>query len=295
MSTQATFAKYDESISHKVLIRIQSIYGTLKSAEKRAADAILENPKYIADSTIVDVAKLSQCSEATLVRLARKLGFSGYPELKETILHEEEDISLPYDEISPLDSPKVIIDKVFKIIKQSLTDTQSLIDDAQYQLALKYILNANKLYFIGAGDAFAVAYAAYLKFSRIGYDVGCSKDIDVQLIEMSKFTENDVLVVISHSGRTQSLYEVAKCARLNKAKIIAITNYPFSPIAKLVDAVLLTASFSPNIYNEIMAKRIPELSVIETLYINTLLRSDPARQAILTNSSKALSLNKIEK
>jgi RpiR family carbohydrate utilization transcriptional regulator len=111
---------------------------------------------------------------------------------------------------------------------------------------------------------------------------------------MSKFTENDVLIVISHSGRTQSLYEVAKCARLNKAKIIAITNYPFSPIAKLVDAVILTASFSPNIYNEIMAKRIPELSVIEALYINILLCSDPMRQAILSNSSKALSLNKIE-
>jgi DNA-binding MurR/RpiR family transcriptional regulator len=291
---QAVLNKYDEKISHKFLIRIQAVYGTLKSAERRAADAILENPHYIVNSTIVDVAKLSQCSEATLVRLARKLGFSGYPELKSAILHEEEDHTLLYDEITPTDSPGVIIDKVFKIIKQSLTDTQSLIDEAQYRLALNYILKANRLYFVGAGDAYAVAYAAYLKFSRIGYNVGCSKDIDVQLIETSRLTENDVLIVISHSGRTQSLYEVAKCAKLNKAKIIAITNYPFSPIAKLVDAVILTASFSPNIYKEIMAKRIPELSVIETLYINTLMRSDAKHQTILANSAYALSLNKIE-
>lgn len=291
---QMTLSKYDESISHKFLIRIQSVYGTLKSAEKRAADAILENPDYTVNSTIVDVAKISQCSEATLVRLARKLGFSGYPELKTAILHKEEDNILLYDEILPTDTPKVIIDKVFKIVKQSLTDTQSLIDEAQYELAMKYILKSDRLYFVGAGDAYAVAYAAYLKFSRIGYNVGCSKDIDVQLIEASKFTENDVLVIISHSGRTQSLYEVAKCAKLNKAKIIAITNYPISPIAKLVDAVILTASFSPNIYLEIMAKRIPELSVIETLYINTLMHSDAKHQAILSKSNNALSLNKIE-
>jgi RpiR family transcriptional regulator, carbohydrate utilization regulator len=286
--------KYDDSISHKFLIRIQAIYSTLKSAEKRAADTILENPNYIVNSTIVDVAKLSGCSEATLVRLARKLGFSGYPELKSSILTEKDDNYLLYDEIQPNDSPSVIIDKVFNIIKQSLTDTQTLIDQSQYQLALKYILNANRLYFVGAGDAYAVAYAAYLKFSRIGYNVGCSKDFDVQLIEMSKFNENDVLIVISHSGRTQSLYEVAKCARLNKAKIIAITNYPISPIAKLVDAVILTASFSPNIYKEIMAKRIPELSVIETLYINALMHSDAKHQAILANSSNALAFNKID-
>ena len=291
---QMILQKYDESISHKFLIRIQAVYGTLKSAEKRAADTILQHPSYIVNSTIVDVAKLSQCSEATLVRLARKLGFSGYPELKTAILHEEADDFLLYDEILPTDSPKVIIDKVFNIVKQSLTDTQSLIDESQYLLALKYILNANRLYFVGAGDAYAVAYSAYLKFSRIGYNVGCSKDIDVQLVEMSKFTENDVLVVISHSGRTQSLYEVAKCARLHKAKIIAITNYPISPIAKLVDAVILTASFSPNIYKEIMAKRIPELSVIETLYINTLMHSDVKHQAILANSNNALAINKIE-
>lgn len=294
MKMQTILSKYDESISHKFLIRMQAVYANLKSAEKRAADTILQNPHYIVNSTIVDVAKLSGCSEATLVRLARKLGFSGYPELKTALLHEEDDNYLLYDEIQPSDSPTVIIDKVFNIIKQSLTDTQSLIDETQYQLALDYILNANRLYFVGAGDAYAVAYAAYLKFSRIGLNVGCSKDLDVQLIEASKFTENDVLIVISHSGRTQSLYEVAKCAKLHKAKIIAITNYPISPIAKLVDAVILTASFSPNIYKEIMAKRIPELSVIETLYINTLMRSDAKHQAILSNSSSALALNKIE-
>jgi len=291
---QMIIKKYDESISHKFLIRIQSIYGTLKSAEKRAADTILENPDYTVNSTIVDIAKLSQCSEATLVRLARKLGFTGYPELKAALHHEEEDNPLLYDEILQTDTPKIIIDKVFNIVKQSLTDTQSLIDEAQYQLAMKYILNSDRLYFVGAGDAYAVAYAAFLKFSRIGYNVGCSKDLDVQLIEASKFTEQDVLVVISHSGRTQSLYEVTKCAKLNRAKVIAITNYPISPIAKLVDAVILTASFSPNIYKEIMAKRIPELCVIETLYINTLMRSDTKHQSILAKSNNALSLNKID-
>ncbi len=291
---ETILSKYDESISHKFLIRIMAVYSTLKSAERRAADAILENPDYIVNSTIVDVAKLSGCSEATLVRLSRKLGFSGYPELKSALLQEKEDHFSLYDEIQPDDEPSIIIDKVFNIIKQSLTDTQSMIDEAQYQLALQYILNANKLYFVGVGDAFSVAYAAYLKFSRIGYNAGCSKDLDVQLIEMSKFTENDVLIIISHSGRTQSLYEVAKCAKLNKAKLIAITNYPISPIAKMVDSVILTASFSPNIYKEIMAKRIAELSVIETLYISTLMRSDSRHQAVLTNSSIALALNKIE-
>lgn len=291
---QKNLQSFNKDISHKFIIRIQSVYGSLKSAEKRAADTILEKPKYVFETTITDVAKLAGCSEATLVRLARKLGYNGYPELKSSVLNLEEDISTAlYNEISPEDNAMTIVDKVFNAAKLALTDTQTIMDPKQYEIALDYIIDSNQLFFIGAGDAYVVAYSAYLKFSRIGYHAGCSKDFDVQLVEASKLTRNDVLIIISHSGKTQSLYDVAKCAKLKDTKIIAITNFPISPIAKIADVVILTSVFTPNTYNEIMAKRIPELSIIEALYINTLIRSNEKHQNILLNSNKSLSINKI--
>lgn len=291
----STIQTSNSNLSHKFLIRLQSIYGNLKSAEKRAADTILKQPEFIIDASIVEAAKMANCSETTLFRLAQKLGYSGYPELKASILQsgEEGHAEHLYSEIQAEDSILTVVEKVFSTARQALEDTLALIDPEQYEQALHHIIHADRLFFIGAGDAYTVAYSAYLKFSRIGYNAGCSADIDVQLMEASRLTEKDTLVIISHSGRTQSLYDVAKYARLNDAHIILITNYPISPIAKVATNVLLTASFTPNIYNEIMAKRIPELGVIETLYINTLLHGNEKHKAVLNKSNKAFSLNKL--
>lgn len=288
------FKHCNAMISHKFLIRIQSVYGVLKSAEKRAADTILENPQFIANSSIVDVAKVSQCSDATLIRLARKLGYSGYPELKSSILLSDlnqEDCF--YEELLPTDDCMTILDKVFNAAKQALTDTQALIGKEEFEKALSYIINANTIFFNGSGDASTVAYSAFLKFSRCGFNARYSRDFDVQLVEASKLKKNDVIVIITHSGNTQTLFDVAKCAKLKNAKIITITTYPLSHIAKISDVILSTAAFSPNIYNEIMAKRIPELSIIEALYINAILKSDKIHHEILQQSNDSLLLNKI--
>lgn len=288
------FQNCSSNISHKFLIRLQSIYSNLKAAERRAANAILEQPEFIMEASIVDAAKMAGCSETTLFRLAQKLGYSGYPELKSSILQSgDHPDDYLYSEIQENDDFVTVAEKVFNTAKQALTDTLALMDPEQYERAMELILSAGRIYFIGVGDAYTVAYSAFLKFSRMGYNTGCSSDIDVQLMEVSRLTENDTLVIISHSGRTQSLYDVAKYARLNEVGIIVITNYPISPIAKLATCVLLTASFTPNIYNEIMAKRIPELSVIETLYINTLLHGDSRHKVMLNRANKAFSLNKL--
>lgn len=286
--------KYDQVISHKFLVRIQSVYGVLKSAEKRAADTILANPEFIASASIVDVAKIAQCSDATLVRLARKLGYSGYPELKTSLLHSEAGLDETfYEALLPTDNTDVIVEKVFNAAKQALTDTQELIKNCDFQKALSFLIHAKTITFVGAGDAYTIAYSAYLKFSRCGFNARCSQDFDVQLVEASKLTKDDVLVVITHSGNTQTLFEVAKCAKLKSAKVVAITTYPLSQIAKISDVILLTAAFSPNIYNEIMAKRIPELSVIEALYISAVLKSEAWHQDTLQQSNAALLVNKI--
>jgi len=284
----------NSKISHLCLIKIQSIYSTLKTAEKKAVDFILSNPESVVSLSIVEVAHLAGCSEATFVRVSKKLGFLGFIDLKATLLNDnsEDDHMVDY-EISVEDSPISITEKIFQSSKQSLDDTLNLIDENQYMQALAMIKNAKKIIFAGAGDAYSVAYAGYLKFSRIGFNVGCSKDYDVQIIDVSKLIKNDLLIVVSHSGKTHTIYNIVKMAKNMDANVIAITNYPYSPIAKHADIVFLTATFLSNAYGEIMTKRIPELCIIETLYVNTLVTSGRQMSKILSNTNKSLMANKI--
>jgi len=138
-----------------------------------------------------------------------------------------------------------------------LLDTLGLLNSEPYLEAPKHILNAKHILFTGVGDSYAVAYTGYLKFARIGLRSCCSQDLDIQLMEASKLSSEELLVIISHSGRTQSLYEVAKYAKFRDVPLLVITNFPTSPIAKIADIVLLTATFVPNMYGEIMTIRIP--------------------------------------
>lgn len=285
---------YSEKLSHKCLIRIQAVYGNLKSAEKKAADFILQNPEKVADETIVEAAKQAGCSEATLVRIAHKLGYAGYPMLKASLLQDEEKESgVLYEAISPDDDPITVVHKVFQTFAQSLVDTLGLVSNATYLAALDRIQKARNILFAGAGDAYVVAYTGYLKFSRIGFHACCPQDFDIQLTEASKLSPGDLFVAVSHTGRTHSLYEVAKYAKHRGATVLAITNFPTSPIAKISDIVLLTATFTPNTLGEIMTKRVPELCLLETLYVNTVMRFDKASGEKLASATKAISINKL--
>ena len=104
--------------------------------------------------------------------------------------------------------------------------------------------------------------------------------------------ENDVVICISHSGRTRNVCSLAKFAHEKGVKVISITNFPVSPLAKSSDIILLTASFAYDMMDEIIAKRVPALCILDVLYIFLLVkRQDYSRQA-LERTKEYLRFNK---
>ena len=73
---------------NKTTLNIKVIYESLGKAGKRVADWIMENPGDILPLSIVELAEKCDSSEATIVRFAKKLGFSGYQELKISLAQE---------------------------------------------------------------------------------------------------------------------------------------------------------------------------------------------------------------
>jgi DNA-binding MurR/RpiR family transcriptional regulator len=120
-------------------------------------------------------------------------------------------------------------------------------------------------------------------------------DFDGQLVQASQLSENDVVIAMSHSGRTSTVNGVIKEAKRRRAKIISITNVPVSPLSKQSDAVLLTASFAQNSMGEVMTKRIPELCIIESLYISLVKRNPAPTRETLKASDAAINANKQSK
>ena len=71
-----------------VIRKIQEHYSRFSPAQKQIADIILNEPTSLALLTSVDLAKKAQVSEATTVRFATALGYSGYSELRKAVQSE---------------------------------------------------------------------------------------------------------------------------------------------------------------------------------------------------------------
>lgn len=280
-------------ISHKCLVKINAVYKSLKSAEMKAVDFMLNHPLEFANNTIVDLAAQAGCSEATIVRVARKLGFSGYVELKGSLLRTKNDSDVLYEAISSEDNEMDVVRKVFQTSIQAVSDTLNIIDISHYEQAVGALQKAGKVLFIGAGDASTVAMTGYYKFSRMGINAIFSQDYDIQLISASQLNKGDVVIAISHSGQTKTVIDVVRAAKGEGATIISITNFPMSTLAKLSSISLITAAYVKNVIGEIMTKRIPALCIIESLYISLARKMDMANAVAMEKSNEILTTNKI--
>lgn len=277
-------------------LKLKAVHATLKSAERKAADFILDFPDEVKDITIVDFAQRAGCSEATIVRLCKRLGYRGFPELKGDFAGNREhpdDDALEYQGISRRDNPTDVMQKVIDATVGALRDTYNIIDKQAYEQALNALLEAPTILFCGVGDAALVAMEAYQRFVRVGQSCCTSEDPDLQLIMASHLGKGDVVIAVSHSGKSRTVLNAVKLAREAGATVVAVTNFPVSPLTKNSDIVLLTAVFTQHVTGEVISKRVTELCIIESLYINYVLKKGKASLASLQTSNEAVKINKL--
>ena len=130
-----------ETILHK----IRSLYDDMGRSEKRIADYVLKNTQNIVSLSITELAQKCGSGDATVVRFARRLGFSGYQALKLGIAAEFNSSSAIDSEINKTDSCYEIFRKRINDISRSLSNTESVLDNDQLELAAKSIMQAKRI------------------------------------------------------------------------------------------------------------------------------------------------------
>lgn len=255
-----------EMIPHDCVVRLFSIYDTLKSAERKAADLLIEDPEFVRTSSIAKVAQRAQCSEPTFSRLAKKLEYTGFPELKHELgKANNERAFVFYDGIQKGDSIDEIIEKVFRSAAQGLEDTAKTLSGEKIEQAVETLIGARTCLVYGVGDSSVVARAIQYKLAKLGIRIQFAEDVDFTATMAFHLGKSDVFFAVSHSGKSDPTLRMARRAKMNGAQVVSITNFPASPLAKISDVVLLTAVFSELAYGENTSKRAAEMCVLEIL------------------------------
>jgi DNA-binding MurR/RpiR family transcriptional regulator len=280
-----------DRIPHRCLIKLKGLHHSLKSAERKGADFLLEHPDDVGELGVVEFAGRAGCSEATVVRLARKLGYDGFPELKRDFARHEPPMT--YRDVAPGDAPEQVTRKVFANSVQALQDTLESLDWRDYGRAVEALLRARRLAFFGLGNAAVVAREVYHKFLRIGVPCYTAEDPDLQLIIVnSQLERGDLLTAVSYTGESRPLLAAARQARARGITVLGLTNFPRSTLARLADVTLLTAVFQEHLNGEIGSKRLAQLAVLESLYVNYLVREGSRIRRGLARVNQALGTNK---
>ena len=236
-----------ENDMEKISIKIKVSYPEMSKAEKRIADWLYENPNEILALSIVELAEKCQCSEATIVRFAKRLGLGGYQDLKIS-LAQESDTPIANTKINSGDTPYEIYEKVCNDIYCALERTKLSLDKEQIFSAAERLVNSKRIIVFGLGNSASVATDMSHKLLRAGCNSVAYSDNHMQVIAASHLTEKDVVIAISHSGSSKDIVDALKIAKDVGASTISITNNGKSPIQKYSDIVLHTSSDETN-YN----------------------------------------------
>lgn len=156
------------------------------------------------------------------------------------------------------------------------------------QKAAELLMSARRIFIFGIGASGAIAQDLQHKLLRLGLDACSNADAHLQAITSAYCTCEDVVVAISHSGSSKIIVDNVRMARENGAKIISLTSAGRSPLSKMADICLFTASMETKYRILAISSRIAELTIIDSIYTYIAMRCDSIKQMKVEKAMKNL-------
>ena len=279
----------NEPTTPAVVLRVQELIPTLSKSEQRVAKYIIDHPDQVINLSVAALADAAGVSDPTVVRACKRLGFVCYQDLKVTLAQS---IVTPlqniHEQIAPDDDIQKIVGKVFNSAIHTLQYTYDNLQTGDVQNAAELLMSARRIFIFGIGASGAIALDLQHKLLRLGLDACAYADAHLQAITSVYCTREDVVVAISHSGSSKIIVDNVRMARDNGAKVISLTSVGRSPLSKMADICLFTASLETKYRILAISSRIAELTIIDSIYTYIAMRCDSIKQMKVEKAMKDL-------
>lgn len=248
-----------------VLLLIKQRLPEMTTAEKKLAMCILEKPELVINETVTHLAKRAGTSTGSVANFATGMGFSGFSDMKIQIAQNlEKRESLTFDGVYAGDDPRGAMYKIISAAQKSFKDTfeatgQELSDAAQL------LMGARRIEVYASGSSLPVAQDVYYRLMRIGLPAVIVPDPLIAGMSAAQLSAEDVVLAVSHKGRTNNTLDPVKIAKGKGVKVITLTSFPQSPLGKLSDVCLVSVSSETEGYREAVISRLAQLMITDSL------------------------------
>ncbi|MBI4787036.1 MAG: MurR/RpiR family transcriptional regulator [Chloroflexi bacterium] len=265
--------------SADVIEQLRKRYDELTDSQKRIAEAIVEDPDFVAFATVDQFGSKLGLNPSTIVRFAYRLGLDGYNDLQDRV-RERVRAQLSKRDTTDVEGTQAltahlggtVFAKSFEHDLDILRRTISRLNTDELTRAVDALVRARRVFLAGGFSSYGIAHYMSLALSRIRGDtflLGPS-EADAAAVVLQLIGE-DVLVVFTFPPYASSTLRIVRQAKSQGATVVAITDSPISPVGQLVNIVLPAFSSGMSTQNS----HVPALALANAL-LNAVVAATPA-------------------
>ena len=249
----------------------------MSKRQLKLAKYILGNTEETAFLTSAKLGEKAGVSEATVIRFAQFLGFSGFKDIKESLQQAIKEKITPQikmrETVERIKNKENVFCNLLNIDKAILDEVSRNCSEKNIKRAVEYLGKARIIFIIGLGISKAIVDFLEFRLNRLGYNIMAITSGGEEVVDkLMGISRKDIVVGIGFFRPHKELIAALDLVKQKKVPIIAITDSELSPIAADAD-VVLNAKRGPA---ELMTSLVAPMSVANILIL-TLVMKDKNR------------------
>jgi DNA-binding MurR/RpiR family transcriptional regulator len=251
-----------------VMRRLVTVAPTLKPALRKVADFILRNPMRSATMNIDELALATGASTAAVNRLAHAIDLAGFTGLRAALVENLLALISPPDkvrqELHQRPGGAFALDLQIRVAKGNMDATLAANAEAMFNSMADSLVSANRVYTLGFGPCHhlaGLAATAFLPVCHQTLSISTDGGSEAAAHRLASIGPLDVLLAIALPPYSEEVTALARYALGRKARVLAITDSPASPLARHASLTL----YAPGNHPILGESTASALSIIEAL------------------------------
>ena len=248
--------------------RISELNDTFTKSERALADHIVRDADSVVMKTITELAGESDSfSTASITRFCKKIGLSGYSELRLELAKEMATDNARRQIVA--DGENLVPGLVSTVVDASasaINDLKYVLSDDIIKKAVHEILSASSITLAGIGASALVAQDLRQKLLRLGIRSLFDADQDVVKVTLSSGRSKDLLIAISYSGTTRETLDAVNIAKENGMRVLAMTKKGDNPISEQADVTVPISENEALLREGATLSRLQMLVAVDMIY-----------------------------
>jgi DNA-binding MurR/RpiR family transcriptional regulator len=249
--------------------RLEVCLDAIRPAERRVAQFFQANREEVLIASASALARQTGTSDATVIRTAKALGFSGMEDLRRTLAQELRGNLTPAGRMARTlsavgDDLESALSVTLDIHQESIEALRRDITPRKFRTAVRHILAARRVFIFGIGPSSAMADYFTIQLGRFGIDAQSLTQTGLLLADgVHRLVKGDLVVIFAYGRVYRELAVLLDQADRRRAAKILLSDTLGPKLSARVDVVLPVARGRA----DLLSMHTATLALIEALLV----------------------------